>query len=101
MKTSLIIGVIAILIPLSCLVPSNNLLAQKIAEVGDVMNNIREDSTLGIVTGVSIGLDFSTLSMINPRPNDGQNTTNIGGLVAFFAIVQGKRAYLTINSIFN
>ena len=92
MKTYLIIGIITIMIPLSCFVPRNDMFAQKITEVSDVMNNIREDSTLGLVTGVSIGLDFSTLSMINPRPNDGQNTTNIGGLVSIFCNNTGKQS---------
>lgn len=88
MKTYLATLILAFLLPLSI----NTVSAQKIAEVGEVMNNIREDSTLGLVVGVSLGMDFSMMSMINPHPNEGQNTTNVGGLLSIFCNNTGKKS---------
>jgi Protein of unknown function (DUF3078) len=93
MKTHLSTWLVACWLPLSIMAfftPSVR--AQKIEEVGTMMGSIREDTAKGLEVGLGIGLDFSSLSMINPRPNEGQNATNAGGLFTFFANYTGEKS---------
>ena len=78
-------------IPLSILLVLGQMKAQKIVETQEVFNNIRQDSTLGLEVGIGVGVDFSSLSLINPRPSEGQSSLGFGGLFNFFANYTGKR----------
>ena len=79
------------LIPLSIFVFFGQIKAQKIVETKEVFENIRADSTLGLEVGVGVGLDFSSLSLINPRPNEGQSQVGFGGLLNIYANYTGKK----------
>ncbi len=79
------------LLPLSIFLFLGQINAQKIVETQGVFENIRADSTYGLEVGIGAGVDFSTLSVINPRPNDGQNNLSFGGLLNFFANYTGKK----------
>lgn len=79
------------LIPLSICLIFGQIKAQRIAETQEVFNNIRADSTLGLEVGVGVGLDFSSLSLINPRPNEGQNNVGFGGMMNLFVNYTGKK----------
>ena len=79
------------LIPLSILLIFGQIQAQKIVETQAVFDNIRQDSTLGLEIGVGVGLDFSSLSLINPRPNEGQSNVAFGGLLNLFVNYTGKK----------
>ncbi len=92
MKTYISIKTVAFWLPLSIVTLFSNFLhAQKFEETNEMMSIIREDTAKGLVTGIGLGLDFSMLSMINPRPNEGKNATNIGGLLNFYAYYTGKK----------
>lgn len=80
-----------ILIPLSIFLFLGQIKAQKIVETQEIFNNIRADSTLGLEVNVGVGLDFSSLSLINPRPNEGQNTLGFGGLLNLSVNYTGKK----------
>ena len=81
----------SLLIPLSIFLFFGKMTAQKIVETKEIFENVRADSVLGLEINVGVGLDFSTLSFINPRPNDGQSTLSFGGLINFSANYTGKR----------
>ncbi|MBL7816528.1 MAG: DUF3078 domain-containing protein [Saprospiraceae bacterium] len=80
-----------LMIPLSILLIFGHVQAQRIAETQAIFDNIRSDSAQGLEIGIGVGLDFSTLSLINPRPNEGQNTVGFGGLLNIFVNHTGKR----------
>jgi hypothetical protein len=65
--------------------------AQRFSEVKETFETMRTDSTDTFNCGISLGLDFSTLSMINPRPNEGQNALGFGGLLSCFTNYTGKK----------
>ena len=79
----LFITLFFILYPLS----NSPLLAQKILETAETWASLRQDTTKkedSLSIGVSIGADFSTLSVLNPRVGEGKNNIAWGGLMTVF-----------------
>jgi hypothetical protein len=65
--------------------------AQKVLEATETIKEMKSDSADGWHKIGGIGLDFSTLSLINPRSGSGDNRFGFGGLLNYNAnLKQGK-----------